>query len=132
MLYRVCSVFLERATATKMKNVDENWFLFISVPKHQRHCLFSLGTPVSSINKTDHHNITEILLKVVLNTIALFLIQKLHNARRSLAKNKNLLFVILLWYSVPFYQFDMHKYFLIIKLKLNVFCIFIIIILFFF
>ena len=40
MLYRVCSVFLERATATKMKNVDENWFLFISVPKHQRHCLY--------------------------------------------------------------------------------------------
>ena len=30
---------------------------------------FSLGPPVSSINNTDHHNITEILLKVVLNTI---------------------------------------------------------------
>jgi hypothetical protein len=30
---------------------------------------FSLGTPVSSTNKTDRHNITEILLKVVLNTI---------------------------------------------------------------
>ena len=29
---------------------------------------FSLGPPVSS-NKTDHHNITEILLKVALNTI---------------------------------------------------------------
>jgi hypothetical protein len=26
---------------------------------------------VSSINKTDHHNITEILLKVALNTITL-------------------------------------------------------------
>jgi hypothetical protein len=26
-------------------------------------------TPVSSINKTDHHDITEILLKVALNTI---------------------------------------------------------------
>jgi hypothetical protein len=26
---------------------------------------FSTGTPVSSINKTDHHDITEILLKVV-------------------------------------------------------------------
>jgi hypothetical protein len=25
---------------------------------------FSLGTPVSSTNKTDHHDITEILLKV--------------------------------------------------------------------
>jgi hypothetical protein len=30
---------------------------------------FSPGTPVSSINKTDCHDITEILLKVVLNTI---------------------------------------------------------------
>ena len=31
--------------------------------------LLSPGTPVSSTNKTDHHNITEILLKVALNTI---------------------------------------------------------------
>ena len=30
---------------------------------------FSPGTPVSSTNKTDHHNITEILLKVELNNI---------------------------------------------------------------
>ena len=30
---------------------------------------FSPGTPVSSINKTDHHNIAEILLKVASNTI---------------------------------------------------------------
>jgi len=30
-----------------------------------------MGTPVSSINKTDCHDITEILLKVVLNTINL-------------------------------------------------------------
>jgi len=30
---------------------------------------FSLGTPVFSTNKTDRHNITEILLKVALNTI---------------------------------------------------------------
>jgi hypothetical protein len=30
---------------------------------------FSLGTPVSSANKTDRHDITEILLKVALNTI---------------------------------------------------------------
>jgi hypothetical protein len=29
---------------------------------------FSQGTPVSSINKTDRHDITEILLKVALNT----------------------------------------------------------------
>jgi hypothetical protein len=30
---------------------------------------FSPGTPLSSTNKTDHHNITQILLKVTLNTI---------------------------------------------------------------
>jgi hypothetical protein len=30
---------------------------------------FSLGSPVSPTNKTDHHYITEILLKVALNTI---------------------------------------------------------------
>jgi hypothetical protein len=34
---------------------------------------FSLETPVSSTNKTDLHNITEILLKVVLNTMPLYL-----------------------------------------------------------
>jgi hypothetical protein len=36
-----------------------------------------VGTPVSSTNKTDCHNITEILLKVVLNAITLTLISKL-------------------------------------------------------
>jgi endogenous inhibitor of DNA gyrase (YacG/DUF329 family) len=30
---------------------------------------YSPGTPASSTNKTDHHDINEILLKVVLNTI---------------------------------------------------------------
>jgi hypothetical protein len=30
---------------------------------------FSLGPPASSTNKTDHHDITEILLKVALNTL---------------------------------------------------------------
>jgi hypothetical protein len=35
---------------------------------------FSPGTPVSSTNKTDRHDIAEILLKVVLNTINLNLI----------------------------------------------------------
>jgi membrane-anchored protein YejM (alkaline phosphatase superfamily) len=29
------------------------------------------GTPVSSTNKTDHHDIAEIVLKVALNTITL-------------------------------------------------------------
>ena len=31
------------------------------------------GTPVSSTNKTDHHDIADILLKVALNTIILIL-----------------------------------------------------------
>ena len=30
---------------------------------------FSLGSPISSTNKTDRHEIAEILLKVALNTI---------------------------------------------------------------
>jgi hypothetical protein len=32
---------------------------------------FSLGAPVSPTNKTDRHNVAEILLKVALNTITL-------------------------------------------------------------
>jgi hypothetical protein len=35
--------------------------------------LFTPGTPVSSINKTDRRDITEILLKVTLNAITLTL-----------------------------------------------------------
>jgi len=35
---------------------------------------FSTGTPVSSTNKTDHHNIAEIWLKMALNAIILILI----------------------------------------------------------
>jgi hypothetical protein len=35
---------------------------------HDRSVVFS-GTPVFSTNKTDRHNITELLLKVALNTI---------------------------------------------------------------
>ena len=34
-----------------------------------------MGTPVSSTNVTDHHDMTVILLKVVLNTITLFEVQ---------------------------------------------------------
>ena len=35
---------------------------------------FSLGTTVSSTNKTDRHDITEILLKVALNAITITLV----------------------------------------------------------
>jgi hypothetical protein len=34
---------------------------------------FSPDTPVSSTNKTDHHDVIEILLKVALNTITITL-----------------------------------------------------------
>ena len=33
------------------------------------HIIYSLGTPVSYTNKADRHDVTEILLKVALNTI---------------------------------------------------------------
>jgi hypothetical protein len=38
---------------------------------------FLRGTPVSSTKKTDSHDVTEILLKVALNTIALTLTHNL-------------------------------------------------------
>jgi hypothetical protein len=41
---------------------------------------FSTGTPVSSTNNTDHHVITEILLKVALNTITLTPLKILENS----------------------------------------------------
>jgi hypothetical protein len=45
----------------------------------QRHAVgqwLSLGTPVFYTNKTDSHDITEILLKVALNTITLTLYEE--------------------------------------------------------
>jgi hypothetical protein len=45
---------------------------------------FSMGTPVSSTNKTDCHDITEILLKVALNTINITC-RKNHNKNMSIS-----------------------------------------------
>jgi hypothetical protein len=45
---------------------------------------FSLGTPVSSTNKTDRHNITEILLKVALNTATPKLWLSIHSLHQNL------------------------------------------------
>jgi hypothetical protein len=42
---------------------------------------FSPGTPVSSTNKTDRHDITKILFNVALNTIALALLYIAHNVQ---------------------------------------------------
>jgi hypothetical protein len=47
---------------------------------------FSLETPVSSTNKTDRHDITEILLKVALSNIALTILHT--NAVFSLSGEK--------------------------------------------
>ena len=44
--------------------------------KYNNLCTPSPGTPVSSINKTDRHDITEILLKVAINTKTLTLYPK--------------------------------------------------------
>jgi len=48
---------------------------------------FSLGTLVSSPNKTDNHDIAEILLKMALNTITLTLIKK--NSKSTMFKVVN-------------------------------------------
>jgi hypothetical protein len=56
--------------------LSQNWlwgkYMLFSLNSEWKRTLPALkGTPVSSINKTDRHDITEILLKVVLNTIAI-------------------------------------------------------------
>ena len=50
-----CCEFKSRSGRGVQHNVTGQWF--------------SLGSPVSSTNKTDCHDVTEILLKVALNTI---------------------------------------------------------------
>jgi hypothetical protein len=50
---------------------------------------FFPGTLVSSINKTDRHNITEILLKVALNTI--------NQTKSNRLYTKNCSWIILIW-----------------------------------
>jgi len=58
---------------------------------------FSSGTPISHINKTVRHDITEILLKVTLNTITitLTLYPIYHNTNVM-----TLAIIFILWYSV--------------------------------
>jgi hypothetical protein len=53
---------------------------------------FSPGPPVSSTNKSERHNITEILLKVALNTIKQTnkSIEKPTHNRNKLKKNKEM------------------------------------------
>ena len=61
------TVHLRKATTLN------KWSLWKYIVWHAAGRWFSLGIPVSSTNITDHHNITEILLKVALNTIILTL-----------------------------------------------------------
>ena len=49
---------------------------------------FFLCTLVSSTNKSDHHDITEILLNVTLNTITLTLLSK-RNLEKTVEKIRN-------------------------------------------
>jgi hypothetical protein len=51
---------------------------------------FSLGPPVFSTNKTDRHDITEILLKVALNTIR----QTINFRKKSLAVKVSVVLMI--------------------------------------
>jgi len=68
--------------------------------------MFSRDTPISSTNKTDRHDITEILLKVAVNTITLTLfcqrVMELWKAR--IIKNNGSELVILLTVSILFCQ----------------------------
>jgi hypothetical protein len=54
---------------------------------------FSPGTPVSSTNKTNHHNIAKILLKVALSTITLTLKEKQFDMNTKL-------WVKVLWFNI--------------------------------
>ena len=59
-------------TLTYSIHMNDFWLnCFIKI--HAVVCGIFHGIPVTSTNKTDHPNITEILLKVVLNTIAMYL-----------------------------------------------------------
>ena len=53
---------------------------------YEKRILIFLGPPVSSTNKTDSHDITEILLKVALSTI------KQTNKQTNIILNKKLIF----------------------------------------
>jgi len=82
-------VLLHVLNVTQIKatnNISHLWELFIKTSKVIAHKAlvagqwFSLGTPVFSTNKTNRHDLAEILLKVALNTITL----TLHTVRNDL------------------------------------------------
>jgi hypothetical protein len=59
---------------------------------------FSPGTSVSSTNKTDRHNITEILLKVAFNTITLSLYKTTLSAMKKLPFSLSLDNLLIFYY----------------------------------
>jgi hypothetical protein len=58
-------IFLEAVGPIYATSLSPPLFIEVSVPSQE--C--EQGTPVSSTNKTDRHDIAEILLKVAFNTI---------------------------------------------------------------
>jgi hypothetical protein len=64
---------------------------------------FSSGTAVSSTNKTDYHDITEILLKVALNTITLTLFTKI--LLKKIIKIYNSWYMYSIFWILNFYFF---------------------------
>jgi hypothetical protein len=71
---------------------------------------FSLCTLVSSTNKTNHHDIAEILLKVALNTITLTQIEQIHESFGLFSSNLTVLFPFYCVYGVSLIK-KMEKYF---------------------
>ena len=82
---------------------------------------FTLGAPVSSTNKSDRHDITEILLKVALNTITLTLLELImkskinrYKARKTLKFKSHIFYKKWQWknhYFHCFVRFYSHKTF---------------------
>ena len=64
----VILIYITRLYIIKQQQLWLSWHLFVKFVTGR---WFSLGTPVSSTNKTDCHNIAEILSKVALQTINL-------------------------------------------------------------
>jgi hypothetical protein len=69
------------------------------------------GTPVSSTNKTDHHDITEILLKVALNTITLTLtLESFECEKKTVYRNRNVMHFNFLLKYFNSNQFNIYCY----------------------
>ena len=64
---------------------------------------FYTGTPVFSANKTDSHSITDILLKVALDTITLILTPNFNDITKNVTLNIIILyFLFLFWHLLGF------------------------------